>query len=246
MATDHVFRGWYSAQPVRFLSTVIGDLLVICSIIVAVSIGKAIYAVINNIAAPLQRIEQATQSLGANLDTARDKVDGVPVLGDKLASPFAGAGDATDKLTMAVADQATAIHHVAVFTGVLTAAVPVLLIVVTYGYARLGGIRRRRGMLQLLDRGLSKQYFATRVLFTASPRELAQLIEWPAHTIATPSAGGYTAEGEKSLLRTDLDGMWESQLLSDPILVDRLARYALRRAGVAAPRQWLLDSTPKR
>ncbi|WP_067964166.1 hypothetical protein [Nocardiopsis trehalosi] len=198
----------YADRPLRLLFQVLADALAVVWIFAWVRAGLALYDALNALAAPGRLMTDAGDGLTANMTDAAELVREVPLAGDSLAAPFTSVGEAGTSLSEAGTLFQQNVADLAMTLALLTTAVPVLLVLVTWLPARLRWARRAGGAARLrsLPEGSGDRLLALRALASVSPARLAAV-------------------------HPDPVGAWQS---GDPAVVRGLADLELRRSGLSA------------
>jgi hypothetical protein len=159
------------------------------------------------LATPGRRIETAGGGLAGRLRDAGSAVSRVPLVGDRVRSPFDGAGRAADQLAAAGASQVHAVEHLAFWLGIVVGAVPVLVALAVHVPGRWRFVRAATAGRRFVDASADLDLFALRAMANQ-----------PLHRLASISADPVRA--------------WRD---GDRVVVRRLALLELRDAGLAAP-----------
>jgi hypothetical protein len=134
-------------------------------------------------------------------------VSDIPLVGDKAATPFDGAGDAATGLARAGQQQVAAVDTLAQWLGLAVALIPILVLLWLYLPQRIAFVRRATAGQRFLDAGADLDLFALRAM-----------AHQPLHVLA----------------RVDPDpaGAWRR---GEPEVIGQLARLELRSVGLRAP-----------
>jgi hypothetical protein len=159
------------------------------------------------LAAPGRRIEAAGGGLADRLRDAGSAVGDVPLVGDKVRTPFDGAGRAADQIADAGTAQVAAVQDLAFWLGVVVAVLPILLAVLLYLPRRWRFVREATAGQRFVDASADLDLFALRAM-----------AHQPMHRLARISSDPVAA--------------WRS---GDPEVVRALAVLELRDAGLSPP-----------
>ena len=197
----------YADSHVRRTRQQVGDLAVVAWVVLWLCLSRVVHDATLALAAPGRRIEAAGGSLAGQLRDAGAAVQGIPLVGDQVGSPFDGAGRAADQIAVAGASQVVAVQHLAFWLGLTVAAIPILLVAAVYLPLRWRFVRQATSTQRFLDSSADLDLFALRAI-----------ARQPMHRIATVS---------DDPVRRWRDG--------DPDVVRALALLELRDAGVRPP-----------
>ena len=131
----------------------------------------------------------------------------VPLVGDKVAKPFDGAGGAAEGLAEAGQAQVHAVETLAFWLGLAVALIPILLARVLYLPSRVRFVRRATAGQRFLDSHADLDLFALRAM-----------ARQPLHVLAG--------------IHDDPAGAWRK---GDSEVIAALARVELRSVGLREP-----------
>jgi hypothetical protein len=197
----------YAQHPAVRSRQLSADLGFAAWILLWVLLARAVHRAVLVLAEPGRAVEDLGSSVSGNMRSAADAADGVPVVGDELASPFDALADAGTEVSGAGVAAQDAVGTLALVLAVLLVALPVGWLALRwlpwrFGYAREAGAAAR------LTKGTPDlELLAARALATAPLPQLAAL---PEGTGAAWRAG-------------------------DPTAVRALAALELRRLGLRLP-----------
>jgi hypothetical protein len=199
----------YSDLPVRRARQVAGDLLLVLWIWLWVSIADSVHDATLGLAKPGRQIDQSATGLAGRLRDAGESISDVPLVGDDVQKPLAGAGGAADKLAAAGRAQVEAVQTLAFWLGIAVALIPILIALAVYLPPRIRFVRRATAGKRFLDSAADLDLFALRAMTNQPLHVLARVSDDPA-------------------------GGWRDR---DPDVVRRLAQLELRDCGLHAPRE---------
>src|SRR5688572_9755769 len=122
----------YADAPARRTRQLVGDALLVLWIVAWWAFARLVHETVMLLARPGEEIESAGNGLADRLRDAGDAVGGAPLLGDELESPFAGAGDAAERLAGAGTSQVEAVEQLATWLAFAIGAIPILLALAIY------------------------------------------------------------------------------------------------------------------
>jgi hypothetical protein len=117
----------YADSPVRRSRQMLGDLLVLGWVYVWVRTALVVRDATLALGRPGEQLSDAGTGLASQLRDAGDAVGGLPVVGDEVRAPFAGAGGAAEQMAAAGEAQVEAVHTLAFWLGLAVGAIPVLI-----------------------------------------------------------------------------------------------------------------------
>jgi len=197
----------YATRPHRFLIQLTSDVLIVTWTVIWVLVGIAVHSAVSSIAAVGRQVEGSATGIAENLDSAGNSVDGVPLIGDKLANPLTAASEAALDLAGAGAGLNSTATWLAWVLAIAVAATPILAFGMPWLYLRVRFFRRKWTAITLASTAAGEQLLALRALANRPLRKLAAVSMDPV-------------------------GAWRRE---DPIAVRGLAALELRSAGIAIP-----------
>ena len=198
----------YADDQVRASRQVVGDLLLVVWVVTWWRIAHAVHDATLKLAGPGRQMRDSGTGLGDRMRDAASAVDGAPFVGDKLRSPFDGAGKAADQLADAGTAQIHAVQDLAFWLQLAVALVPILLACAFYVPLRVRFVRRAGAAQRFVDAAEDLDLFALRALARQPMHRLARISDDPA-------------------------GAWRRR---DAAVVRRLAELELRTVGLKPPR----------
>lgn len=163
---------WYADTPWRRSRQVLADVLVLGWVVAWVLVGRWVFGLVTTLAAPADPLRQAGTSLRERMTEAADRVVEVPLVGDTLGAPFTGAAGVGTDLVSAGDRLESSVRTVAWVVSLLSAATPILLVVLVWVLLRLAWSRRAAALGRELDDPRSQELLALRALVHQSPRRL--------------------------------------------------------------------------
>ena len=194
----------YASTPGRLFTQLISDVVVTLWTIVWVFVGLAVHSAVATIAEVGRQVNGGATGVAANLNTAGDSVDDVPLVGSALSKPLRAASDAALDIAGAGGSLDSTASWLAVVLGLAVAAPPILFVVMPWLMLRLRFFRRKWTAVTLAATPAGEQLLALRAL---ANRPLAKL----------------------AAVSVDPVGAWRRD---DEIAVRGLANLELRSAGI--------------
>ena len=197
----------YSDLPVRRTRQVVSDLFVLAWVVLWVWVGRVVHDAVASLAGPGRELADAGAGFRGTMTSAGDSVDDLPLLEDRIAEPFRSAAGAGAGIEQAGNSFADAVEKTAVVLGVVTALVPIVLLVGWWLVVRVGFARRAGAAQRFVDGAPDLDLFALRAMANQPMTRLASISSDPA-------------------------GAWRR---GDPEVVRALATLELRESGLRPP-----------
>lgn len=194
----------YAERPLRFTRQLVADLALAGWAVLWIWAAFNLYDYIQRLAIPGQKLETSGDKLATDLADAGAKAGSVPLVGDKLSSPFGAASDAAKGIADAGRTQQDAVADLATTLAWFTAVAPILLALALWIPFRAAWIKAATSAVKVRRRQGGAELLALRALVTAPL-------------------------GRLHSLDTDVVADWRD---GDPEVVDLLARMELRRLGL--------------
>ncbi|PSK96421.1 hypothetical protein CLV63_11115 [Murinocardiopsis flavida] len=198
----------YADRPARFLVQVLADVFALAWMAWWVWAAMGLHAAVLAFATPGELLEKAGGGLSSNMDTAAKNVREVPLAGDQLAKPFNSAGNAGESLSSAGVGFQESVGDMAFWLALVTAVIPIALVLLTWLPARARWIARASG---------------ARRLRAMAPEAASELLALRA--LSSARLGKLTA------IHSDPVGAWRT---GDAKSIDRFAALELHRMGLRA------------
>lgn len=195
----------YATTPSRLLGQLISDIVIAVWTIIWVSVGMAVHSAVSTIADVGRQVEQGANGVADNLDTAGDRTDDFPLVGDALSKPLRAASEAALDIAGAGHSLDSTASWLAWVLALAVAAPPILFVAMPWLFLRLRFARRKWTAITLARTPAGEQLLALRAL---ANRPLGKLAE----------------------IHDDPVGAWRSY---DVDAIRGLAALELRAAGVA-------------
>jgi hypothetical protein len=169
----------------------LGDLAVVAWAALWVWAGLTLYRLVEKLAVPGARLEQAGGGFAGDVAEIQQKIGRLPVVGDQLQDPFGRLAGVGQTLADAGVTQQQVVHQLALWLGVLVAAVPIVALLLAWLPRRVAWAREAGAASRLRLDGADLELFAIRAVANRSLRELHRV---------TPDPAGALRAGEFSAL----------------------------------------------
>jgi hypothetical protein len=174
----------------------LGDLAVLAWTAAWVAAGIALYRLVEKLAIPGQRVEQAGSAFAGNVAEIQQTIGRVPVVGDQLKAPFGRLAGTGQTLADAGVTQQEVVHQLALWLGVAVAAVPVVALLLAWLPGRVSWAREAGAASRLRLDGADLELFAIRAVANRPLRQLHRVSPDPA---AALRSGEYEALADLEL-----------------------------------------------
>ena len=175
---------------------VLGDLAVVAWTAAWVWAGVTLYRLVEKLAVPGARLEQAGGGFAGDVAEIQQKVGRVPVVGGELQGPFGRLAGVGQTLADAGATQQQVVHQLALWLGVLVAAVPIVALLLAWLPRRVAWAREAGAASRLRLAGADLELFALRAVANRPLRQLHRVTPDPAGALR---AGDYEALADLEL-----------------------------------------------
>ena len=158
----------------------LGDLGVLAWTAAWVAAGLALYRLVEKLAVPGARVEQAGSSFAADVAEIQQTVGRLPVVGGQLQDPFGRLSGVGRTLAEAGVAQQEVVRQLALWLGVVVAAVPVVALLLVWLPRRVTWVREAGAASRLRLDGADLELFAIRAVANRPLRELHRVSPDPA------------------------------------------------------------------
>ncbi|RAV08622.1 hypothetical protein DQP55_19295 [Mycolicibacterium sp. GF69] len=197
----------YATTPSRLLVQLVSDIVVVVWTAVWVTVGMAVHSAVSTIAAVGRQVETGANGVADNLDSAGERTDDFPLVGDALSKPLRAASEAALDIAGAGHSLDTTASWLAWVLALAVAAPPILFVAMPWLFLRLRFFRRKWTAITLARTPAGEQLLALRAL---ANRPLTKLV----------------------VVHADPVGAWRAH---DAEAIRGLAALELRASGVARP-----------
>jgi hypothetical protein len=197
----------YADTTGRRTAQILADVAVLMWVALCAWCGRVVHDATLQLLGPARRLESAGSTFGSTMQDAGSRLRQVPFVGEDLQAPFQRAAGTGTSIRDAGQQLGVAVGHLATVLGLMTAVVPILLVVGVWLVQRLRFARRATAAQRFLDAAAHLDLFALRALAGQPMHRLARVSDDPA-------------------------GAWRVQ---DPAVVRALALLELRECGLRPP-----------
>ena len=170
----------YADQAGRSARQFLTDVLVLAWVAAWIFIANRVYALVQKLAVPGQKLEDAGTNMAGGLTDAGNKVDNVPGVGNALASPLKDAAGGARSLASAGHEQQQSVHQLAIVIVVLLLVVPLGVVIFGWLPWRIRWVRRASAGAKLRRVEAGRDLLALRALARQPLRRLVAIHPEPA------------------------------------------------------------------
>ena len=170
----------YSDIPARRLVQVAADVGIVLWVVLWVRAAQRVHAATMELAGPGRDLAGAGSSFRGTMNSAGDGVDDLPLLEDRVATPFRSAAGVGTELEQVGNDLVTAVENLARVLAVTTVLVPVLIVGLVWLVLRLRFVRRAGAAQRFIDAAPDLDLFALRAMANQPMPRLARISDDPA------------------------------------------------------------------
>jgi hypothetical protein len=170
----------YSDLPARRLIQIVADLGMILWVVVWIRIGAGVRDATLQLAEPGRRLARAGDGFRGTMTRAGDSVRDLPVLNDRISTPFRSAAGLGTDLESTGRDLVTSVERVALLLGVTTALAPIVLLGGVWLARRWRFARRAGAARRFIDADPDLDLFALRAMAGQPMPRLAAVSHDPA------------------------------------------------------------------
>jgi hypothetical protein len=175
------------------------DAVLLLWVTVWIRIGMRVHDLVNALAGPGERLEDAGGSFAGSASSLGGRADDLPLIGDRLGDAFGRVAQGGRALERAGVAQQDAVHTLALWLGVLLAIIPIIWALVRYLPGRVRWVREATAAARLRTSAADLRLFALRALVTVPLSEL--------HKVSADPAGDYDAGRFRDLAAVELASM---------------------------------------
>lgn len=170
----------YADLPARRAVQIVADLSMLVWVVLWMLAGRAVHAATMQLAEPGRRLQGAGTGFKDRMNGAGDQVDDLPLLDDRVATPFREAAGAGGDIEAAGRDLVGAVERLSTVLGVVTALVPILIVGVTWLVLRSRFVRQATAAQRFVDADADLDLFALRAMANQPMTRIARVSDDPA------------------------------------------------------------------
>lgn len=170
----------YAERSGRRAAQVVADLALVAWVAGWVVLARGVHDVVLGLAVPGQKLESAGSGFRTRMSQAADTLDNLPLLDDRVASPFRSAADSGADLEASGRALVASVERLATFLGWTTALVPTALVLGIWLLWRGRFVRQANAAKALIDADADLDLFALRALSRQPMHRLARISSDPA------------------------------------------------------------------
>ena len=154
----------YATRPGRLLAQLVSDVAVLIWTSVWVMVGRAVYTAVATVAEVGRQVQDGADGVSGSLNTAGDRADNFPLIGDALSGPLRAASDAAGEIAGAGQSLDSTATWLAWVLALAVAATPILAVAMPWLFLRLRFFRRKLTVLTLASTHAGQELLAMRAL----------------------------------------------------------------------------------
>jgi hypothetical protein len=181
----------YSDFPARRVRQILADVIALCLIAGAISIGVYVHSLVMELAAFGVQVETAGEGFSQTMEDVGDRFAGIPLLGNGVASLFNDASGAGGGLADAGRTGQEAVSNLALGLGWAIGGLPTVMILMLWLAPRIRFARRAAAVKRLVSQEGYLDLLALRALTTHKLESL--------NTLAPGAAAGWRRGDSKTI-----------------------------------------------
>jgi len=170
----------YSDIPARRTVQVAADVGIVLWVILWVRVAARVHDATMALAEPGRNLASAGGSFRDKMAGAGDNVDDLPLLEDRVATPFRSAAGVGTEIERAGNDLVTAVERLSLVLALTTALVPILIVGFVWLVLRGRFVRRAGAAQRFIDAAPDLDLFALRAMANQPMPRLARVSDDPA------------------------------------------------------------------
>lgn len=194
----------YADLPARRFRQIVADALMVIWVVVWLIVARGVHAATMTLAAPGRVLEDAGESFRDRMQGASDRVGGLPLLDDRLATPLRDVSGVGSDIASAGTGLVSAVERVALISALTTAATPIIIVGAVWLFLRWRWVRQATAAQRFIDSSADVDLFALRALARQPMTALATISDDPAGAWRRGEAGVIGALAHLELAATGL------------------------------------------
>ena len=175
----------YAEVPLYRARQLLLDAFVALWVVAWVRIGMTVHSLIERLTEPGRLVEGAGSNLVKGAGRAGANVEDLPLVGRALSSPFQQIVEVGRLLQDAGRDQQEVVRSLALWLGILLAAIPILFVLYHWSTRRWRWVREASAAYRIRDEASGLHLFAFRAIATRPINELRRATADPAGAYAS-------------------------------------------------------------
>jgi hypothetical protein len=165
----------YADLPGRRTLQILADLGVLAWVCLWAWVGRLVHDATMELAAPGRQLQSAGSGFREKMTSAGDSVRDLPLVGDKVSTPFRQVSGTGTTIEKAGTDLVDAVTRLANVLGWVTALVPILIVGLVWLALRGRFVRRASAAQRFIDNAADLDLFALRAMAGQPMRKLAAI-----------------------------------------------------------------------
>jgi hypothetical protein len=174
--------------------TLFGDLIAITLLVLFAWAGLRVHEAVNGLVVLGEGVQATGGAVQGGFESAADAVDGTPVIGDELADGLRSAGEGSGGEVVELGEQGEAeVRRLALILGIVTFALPALLVVTRWLPPRIDQVRQLRAASLVLGNQATEERRRVLAMRAAFSLPYGQLLAYTPDPLGDLVAGRYDA-----------------------------------------------------
>lgn len=170
----------YADPSARRVTQVFADVAVVLWLVAWAWVGLTVHDATLELAGPGVQLESSATGMASGLREAGSALDDVPLVGDRVSSPFERAAGGADELAAAGRAEVAAVERLADWLGLAVALIPILVALGIHLPLRVRFVREATAAARFVDAGEDLDLFALRAIAHQPLTTLARVSDDPA------------------------------------------------------------------
>jgi hypothetical protein len=190
----------YPDVPARRLATAVRDLVALLALVLLAWLGLAVHDAVDRLAVLGEGVNDAGSAVQGGFESAADRIEGVPVVGDDIAGGIRGAGEGTGGNVAELGRRGEdAVHRLADLLGLLVFGLPAVLVLALWLPLRIAQVRQLTAAARVLAEPGSSERRRMIAMRAAFGLPYGQLLQHTRDPLGDLAAGHYDGLVEAAL-----------------------------------------------
>jgi hypothetical protein len=182
----------YPDVPARRLATAVRDLLALLALVLLAWLGLAVHDAVDRLAVLGEGVNDAGSAVQGGFESAADRIEGVPVVGDDIAGGIRGAGEGTGGNVAELGQRGeNAVHRLANLLGLLVFGLPAVFVLARWLPPRIAQVRQLTAAARVLAEPGSSERRRVIAMRAAFALPYGQLLQHTRDPLGDLAAGRY-------------------------------------------------------